>query len=212
MKTTTLTSIGLAFFTLFAAPAAGADPVSTNEIACTKGGAEACFYAAADYANGENGMPLSKPKAADLFIKACDLGIPDGCFYTGTMYRHGVEGISADPARGIALHEKACTMGHEDACNATYAILGSDEKGEKDIPRLLTAFEKGCTNESRKRAAGARPSSMMASTENTRTSSISFAARHSRQRPAKRSIPIIVIRQSTCMPIHPPRLSMRPRR
>ena len=150
MKTTPLMSLGLALITLLAAPAASGEALSTNEIACTKGGGEACFYAAADYANGSNGMPLSKPKAAELFIKACDLGIPDGCFYTGTMYRHGVEGIAADPARGISLYEKACTMGHEDACNATYAVLGSDEKGEKDIPRLLTAFEKGCANESLK--------------------------------------------------------------
>jgi TPR repeat protein len=150
MKTIPLTSLGLALITLLAAPAASADAISTNEIACSKGGAEACFYAAADYANGSNGMPLSKPKAAELFIKACELGVPDGCFYTGKMYRYGVEGIAADPARGIVLYEKACAMGHEDGCNATYAILGSDEKGEKDIPRLLTAFEKGCANESLK--------------------------------------------------------------
>ena len=150
MKTIPLTSLGLALITFLAAPAASGEALSTNEIACTKGGAEACFYAAADYANGSNGMPLSKPKAAELFIKACDLGIPDGCFYTGTMYRHGVEGIAADPARGISLYEKACTMGHEDSCNATYAVLGSDEKGEEDIPRLVTAFEKGCANESLK--------------------------------------------------------------
>ena len=150
MKTLPLTSLGLALITLLAAPAASADALSTNEIACSKGDAEACFYAAADYANGENGMPLSKPKAAELFIKACDLGIPDGCFYTGKMYRYGVEGIAADPARGVALYEKACTMGHEDGCNATYAVLGNDEKGEQDIPRLVTAFEKGCANESLK--------------------------------------------------------------
>jgi len=149
MKFSVLSVAGAALVSIVACFGAHAQVLSTNEVACTKGGAEACFFAAADYASG-NGVPVSKPKAAELFIKACDLGIPDGCFYTGTMYRHGVDGIAADPARGIALHEKACTMGHEDGCNATYAILGSDEKGEKDLPRLLSAFEKGCANESLK--------------------------------------------------------------
>lgn len=132
-----------ALISIFAGLGVQAQVLSTNEVACSKGGAEACFYAAADYAQGGNGMPLSNPKGAELFIKACDLGIPDGCFYTGRMYRFGVEGISADPARGLSLHEKACTMGHEEACEATFAILGNNEKGEQDIPRLLAAFEKG---------------------------------------------------------------------
>lgn len=141
--------IGLSLLSYFAAgPVATAEPVSTNEIACSKGGAEACFYAGADYASGGNGLEMSKPKAAELFIKACDLGVPDGCFYTARWYRHGVDGISADPARGIDLYETACKMGHEEACEASFAILGRDEKGEEDIPRLLSAFEEGCANES----------------------------------------------------------------
>lgn len=141
--------IGLSLLSYFAAgPVAAAEPVSTNEIACSKGGAEACFYAGADYASGGNGLEMSKPKAAELFIKACDLGVPDGCFYTARWYRFGEEGISADPARGIELYETACKMGHEEACQALLSVLGRDEKGEKDIPRLVSAFEEGCANES----------------------------------------------------------------
>lgn len=144
----TMPMLGLATLFLLAPPTASAAPLSTNEIACSKGGAEACFYAAADYGQGSNGLPLDKAKAAELFLKACELGIPDGCYYTGRMYRFGVDGIEADPTYGLSLYEKACTMGHEDACNDTYAFLRTDEKGEKDIPRLLAAFEQGCANES----------------------------------------------------------------
>ena len=72
-----LTSMGLAAFALLGLPGASAQEiVSTNEIACSKGGAEACFYAGADYAQGSNGLPVSMPKAAELFTKACALGVP----------------------------------------------------------------------------------------------------------------------------------------
>ena len=210
MKTIPLTSLGLALITLLAAPAASADAISTNEIACSKGGAEACFYAAADYANGSNGMPLSKPKAAELFIKACELGVPDGCFYTGKMYRYGVEGIAADPARGIVLYEKACAMGHEDGCNATYAILGSDEKGEKDIPRLLTAFEKGCANESLK-ACSWGASFFYDGLKGKYPTVIDFVRGAPLAAKACEQVdPYFVSRQSICMPIRRLRPSTRP--
>ncbi|MBR9807048.1 MAG: sel1 repeat family protein [Alphaproteobacteria bacterium] len=146
-----LTSMGLAAFALLGLPGASAQEiVSTNEIACSKGGAEACFYAGADYAQGSNGLPVSMPKAAELFTKACTLGVPDGCFYTAGMYRRGADGIAVDPAKGIDLYETACTMGHEEACSATFAILRTAEKDEQDMPRLLSAFEKGCANQSMK--------------------------------------------------------------
>jgi TPR repeat protein len=124
-----------------------AQSLSINEIACNKGGAEACFYAGADYANGK-GVVANKPKAAELFVKACNLGIPDGCFYTGGMYRKGTEGIAANPSRGVELYEKACTMGHEDSCKQIAWILGSTKSTEQDMPRMLSAFEVGCVNES----------------------------------------------------------------
>lgn len=146
-----LMPISLPGLALLALPGASAqDIVSTNELACSKGGAEACFYAGADYAQGANGLARNMPKAAALFTKACSLGIPDGCFYTAGMYRNGADGIAVAPAKGIELYETACTMGHEDACSAAFAILRTPDKGEQDMPRLLTAFEKGCANQSMK--------------------------------------------------------------
>ena len=145
-----LASMGLAAFALLALPGASAQAVSTQEIACSKGGAEACFYAAADYAQGSKGLPVNMPKAAELFTKACTLGVPDGCFYTAGMYRRGADGIAQDPARGIDLYETACRMGHEEACSAAFAILRTPDKGEQDMPRLLSAFEEGCANQSMK--------------------------------------------------------------
>ncbi|WP_290494771.1 tetratricopeptide repeat protein [Hyphomonas sp. UBA4494] len=149
MKISAIRLTGLALLTLLPGAVAHAQ-TSTNEMACAKGGAEACFYAGADYAQGASGLTRSMPKAAELFMKACTLGIPDGCFYTAGMYRKGADGIAVDPGRGIDLYETACTMGHEEACSATFAILGVADKGEQDIPRLLAAFEKGCANESMK--------------------------------------------------------------
>lgn len=145
-----LPGLGLAALTLLTAPSMSAEPVSINEIACSKGGAEACFFAAADYASGANGLAASLPKASELFIKACELGVPDGCFYPAKWYRFGADGIAADPARGIELYETACKMGHEDSCEASFAILGRGKEEENDIPRLLSAFEEGCANESLK--------------------------------------------------------------
>lgn len=117
---------------------------SASEASCNAGKAEACFYTAAEYAQGK-GVPADLLKAEGFFLKACDMGVPDGCMYAGNARRDGKGNVPKDAARAFTYHERACRMGHVETCDMIYNDMFRVEgTAYTHSPKLLTILEAGC--------------------------------------------------------------------
>jgi TPR repeat protein len=79
------------------------------------------------------GVPLSIPRARDLFRRACDLSA-DTCLRLGIIYQHGI-GYPRDDAGASAQFDKACrvngTIGSSFpslACHVNTRVYGAPER------------------------------------------------------------------------------------
>jgi TPR repeat protein len=67
------------------------------------------------YAEGSEGLPQDKVKAAELFRRACDGGERFGCAVLGLMHLEG-DGVPQDPGEARQLFQTACEAGFAEAC------------------------------------------------------------------------------------------------
>jgi TPR repeat protein len=125
---------------------------TASEPACVAGKAEACFYTAAEYAQGK-GVPTSKQKAVQFFLMACDKGVPDGCYYSGNIHYFGEGDVPENQVQAIEYFERACRMGHVKSCTDANGILKN--KPHFDIARLIPMLEAGCQKGASKACAQA---------------------------------------------------------
>ena len=116
---------------------------AADEADCLAGNAEACFYTAAAYANGD-GVEANKQTTAKYFLKACEMGIPDGCTYAGSIYLRGEDNVEQDLDLAIHHYETACSMAHMDGCNYAYSVTTNPKYGVNDPARAMRALTGGC--------------------------------------------------------------------
>lgn len=79
------------------------------------------------YATGQEGIPMDKAMAAELYSRAADLGDPDAQYDLAFMLDSG-EGIPMDRGRAETLFRAAADQGDTDACLCMGGILF--ERGE----------------------------------------------------------------------------------
>jgi TPR repeat protein len=118
--------------------------------ACNGGDATACGNAGLMFEFGM-GVPLSIPRARDLFHRACDLSA-DACLRLGIIYQHGI-GYPRDDAGASAQYDKACrangTVGSSFpslACHVNARMYGAPEQplDRKSLGDSLTIMAPQC--------------------------------------------------------------------
>lgn len=133
---------------------ASADPhraLALDSKACDAGLLKSCSVLGDMYLRGWD-VAKDPSRAADFFSKACEGGHEPSCFNLGDMYATG-RGVVMDPLRAKEIYSMACDPSKASGAEL-WAGMWCDTVGElylkgrpgieKDYPRAIEAFSKGC--------------------------------------------------------------------
>ncbi len=113
------------------------------EIACERGGSQACQRLGWLYSTGRERVPADPQKAAEYYSLACRGHHASACFSLGLMLLNG-RSVPQDSAQAAAVFKIACSGGQANACDALGIMYQRGRGVPRDNQRARELHQRAC--------------------------------------------------------------------